>query len=349
MDRERLPLDRDLVFPRSLRYLLAVADLRSFSRAADVLYVSQPALSQQIKQLEETLGVQLFDRSGRAVRLTDSGEIYVRYARRALAELNSGKRALRQLEDLTHGALQLGITPITGYLVTPLLESFSNRYPGVEVKVLEMFQSDIEIAVAEDRLDLGIAFTNTLLSNEVRSCDIDTHILFIEMLQLAVGDAHRYAMRQSPVDGRALEETPLVLLERKFALRQLIDVYCLEHGLAPNVAMETNSLSVIVEMVRLGRLATILPRAIACAQAGLRPVMLVPELAHHAITLICRKDAYKSLACRAFGELASEWSTCRCEAIPSERLAPCPLAASCDKSIRGARDTALAASDENPS
>jgi LysR family transcriptional regulator, cyn operon transcriptional activator len=347
MNREPLFPDRDAVFPRSLRYLLAVAHLRSFTRAAEVLCVSQPALSQQIKQLEDSLDVQLLDRSGRTVRLTDSGEVYVRYARRALLELSSGKRALRQLQDLAHGSLQVGITPITGYLVTPLLESFSSRYPGVELRVLEMFQSDIEVAVAEDRLDLGIAFTNTLLSSEVRSSDIETHILFIEMLHLAVGDAHPYAAPQLPLSGHTLEQTPLILLDKKFALRRHIDLYCLEHGIAPRIAMEANSLSVIVGMVRLGRLATVLPKAIACSQSGLAPVMLVPELPHHAIALICRKDAYKSIACRAFGELASEWSACRCEAIPSERLGPCPLAETCEKSSRGAYDRSARVLEES--
>lgn len=346
MHRDGAFPDHDAVFPRSLRYLLAVADARSFTRAAEVLCVSQPALSQQIKQLEDSLSVQLIDRSGRTVRLTDSGEVYVRYARRAMLELSSGKRALRQLQDLSRGSLELGLTPITGYLVTPLLESFSSRYPQLELRVHEMFQSEIEVAVAEDRLDMGIAFTDTLLSSEVRSSDIETHTLFMEMLNLAVGEAHPFASESSPVDGHALERAPLVLLDRRFALRRHIDMYCLEHGITPFVAMEASSLSVIVELVRLGRLGTILPRAIACAQSGLSPVMLVPELPHHAITLICRQGSYKSVACRAFGELASEWSGTRCEAVPCERLRPCPLAEACEKSVRGAREKSRAAVNE---
>ena len=336
MHRDGLVPDHDAVFPRALRCLLAVADTRSFTRAAEVLCVSQPALSQQIKHLEDTLAVQLIDRSARMVRLTDSGEVYVRYARRALLELSSGRRALRQLQDLSCGSLELGLTPITGYLVTSLLENFSSRYPRLEVRVHEMFQSDIEVAVAEDRLDVGIAFTDTLLSSEVRSSDIQTHTLFMEMLHLAVGEAHPYAIQGAPVDAHALQETPLVLLDRRFALRRHIDMYCVENGITPLVAMEASSLSVIVELVRLGRLSTILPKAIACAQSGLSPVMLVPELPHHAITMICRHGAHKSLACRAFGELASEWSTCRCEAVPADRLGPCPLAESCSKSVQGA-------------
>ncbi|HUL90984.1 MAG TPA: transcriptional regulator CynR [Burkholderiales bacterium] len=346
MARDAVFPDHDTVFPRSLRYLLAVADALSFTRAAELLCISQPALSQQIKQLEDSLDVQLIDRSGRAVRLTDSGQVYVRYARRALLELSSGKRAMRQLQDLSRGSLELGITPITGYLVTSLLESFSSRYPQLELRVREMFQSEIEVEVAEDRLDLGITFTDTLLSSEVRSTDIETHVLFIEMLQLAVGAEHPLAAQSSPVDGHALQTTPLVLLDRKFALRRHIDLYCLEHGIEPCVAMEATSMSVIVELVRLGRLATVLPRAIACAQSGLSPVMLVPELPHHAITLICRHGAYKSLASRAFTELASEWSTCRCEAVPADRLGPCPLAETCAKSVEGARERSRAALEE---
>ena len=209
-----------------------------------------------------------------------------------------------------------------------------------------MFQSEIEVEVAEDRLDMGIAFTDTLLSSEVRSSDIETHTLFMEMLNLAVGEGHPLAQESSPIDGHALQRTPLVLLDRRFALRRHIDMYCLEHGITPLVAMEASSLSVIVELVRLGRLGTILPRAIACAQSGLSPVMLVPELPHHAITLICRQGSYKSLACRAFGELASEWSGTRCEAVPCERMRPCPLAETCEKSVRGAREKSRAAAKE---
>ncbi|HXZ48921.1 MAG TPA: transcriptional regulator CynR [Usitatibacter sp.] len=348
MNRDGASPDHDSVFPRSLRYLLAVADARSFTRAAEVLCVSQPALSQQIKQLEDSLAVQLIDRSKRTVRLTDSGEVYVRYARRALLELSSGKRALRQLQDLSRGSLEVGITPITGYLVTSLLESFSSRYPRLELRIHEMFQSEIEVAVAEDRLDIGITFTDTLLSSEVHSSDIETHTLFMEMLHLAVGEAHPYAAQGSPVDGDALQKIPLVLLDRRFALRRHIDLYCLENGITHFVAMEASSLSVIVELVRMGRLGTILPRAIACAQSGLSPVMLVPELPHHVITLICRRGAYKSVACRAFGELASEWSARRCEADPAERLGPCPLAETCEKSVRGAKERSRAVPEEAP-
>jgi LysR family cyn operon transcriptional activator len=93
--------------------------------------------------------------------------------------------------------------------------------------------------------------------------------------------------------------------------------------------MESNALSVIIEVVRLGRFATVLPQVIACSQHGLQPVMLRPELPNHTITLICRKGAYRSPACRAFGELTAQWSTLQCQRRDRQRLRPCPLAETC--------------------
>lgn len=324
-------MDRNTIFPRSVRYLLAVAEYHSFTRAAEVLYVSQPTLSQQIKQLEETLNVQLLDRSGRSVRLTAAGEVYLQHARRALGEMDAGKRAIHDLQDLSRGSIRLGMTPITDYLATPLLNYFNSRYPGITVSMLEMPQNDIEASLAEDRVDIGIAFSSSP-STEERSDEIETHILFMETLNLAVGKGHPRAGQQGPLSGHALEQEPLVLFNTDYALRRHIDLYCLKHGLTPPIALETTSLSVIIEIVRLGRLATILPDTIACAQQGLHSITLLPELPRHTISLICRKDAYKSPACQAFAELAAEWSTVRGKLKSCPRLRPCPLSDMCSPS-----------------
>ncbi|MGA9164124.1 MAG: transcriptional regulator CynR [Thiobacillus sp.] len=331
-------MDRNIIFPRSIRYLLAVAEHHSFTRAAEVLCVSQPTLSQQIKQLEDLLDVQLLDRTGRTVRLTAAGEVYLHYARRALGELNTATRAIHELQDLSRGSLRLGMTPITDFLTTPLLEQFNARYPGITVSTLEMPQDDIKGALAENRVDLGIAFSGTL-STEESSDDIDSHILFIETLSLAVGKDHHLAGQQGPLSKHALEQEPLVMFNTDYALRRHIDLYCLEHGITPPIAMEATSLSVIVEIVRLGRLATILPDTIACSQHGLYSIPLLPELPRHTITLICRKGSHKSPACQAFAELAAEWTTGRCKLKTCHRFRPCPLTDAC------ARDKSRAAID----
>src|SRR3569832_1905584 len=108
-------MQRNLIFPRSIRYLIAVADMQSFTRAAELLFVSQPPLSQQIKHLEDLLDVQLLDRSGRTVQLTAAGEVYLPYARRALRELDDVKRAKQKQQNQNRGSLRLGMTPITDH------------------------------------------------------------------------------------------------------------------------------------------------------------------------------------------------------------------------------------------
>jgi len=293
---------------RAIRYFVAVAEHHSFTRAAELLFVSQPSLSQQIKLLEESLRVQLLDRSGRSVRLTDAGEIYLRHARRILREIDAAKLAINDVQDLNRGSLRLAMTPITDFLIRPLLESFNSRYPGVTVSILEMSQNHIEAALAgenEDNIDIGIVFTDTF-SSEARSNELEKHLLFVEKLIFAVGRAHPYAGKQVPMNLHALEQESLALLSSKFALRRHVDQYFQEHDVSPHIALETNSVGVILDIVRHGQLATVLPSTIAGEQEGLYSISMQPELPHHTITMICRKGAHKSAACRAFGNLAVE-------------------------------------------
>lgn len=321
-------MGRNSAFPRAISYLIAVAEHRSFTRAAEALYVSQPTLSQQIKQLEDQLDTQLLDRSGRFVRLTASGEVFVHHARRALDELDTAKRAIHELQDLSRGTLRLGMTPITDYLATPLLNQFTVRYPGILLNALEMPQSSIVSALEEDRIDIGIAFNSTL-SVEASSEETDTHVLFVESLSLTVGNHHPLAGEPGPLSKHVLEQERLVMLNDDYALRRGIDQFCVENGITPAISLESTSLSVIVEIVRLGRLATILPDTIACAQVGLQSIPLLPELPRHTISLICRKGAYRSPSCQAFALLAAEWAANRCRVKDSTRLRPCPLAEVC--------------------
>lgn len=96
---------------RHLRYLIAVAERGNFTRAAEDLHISQPTLSQQIRQLERAVGVQLLDRTGRTVQLTDAGAVYTEQARRALRDLDAAERAVHDVQDLSRGHLRLGVTP----------------------------------------------------------------------------------------------------------------------------------------------------------------------------------------------------------------------------------------------
>ena len=294
------------IFPRSLQYLVAIAEYGSYTRAAEALHVSQPTLSQQIKQLEESLQSPLLDRSGRSVQLTNAGEIYLRHARRAWGELDGGARAIHDVQNLSRGSLRLGWTPITDYLTCSLLENFNGLYPGININTLEMPQDDIEVSVAESRIDIGIVFSKPFAAT-ARPNELETAVLFEEKLCVAVGKTHPRAKQRERMSVQNLGQESLALLNNDFALRRHVDNYCSEHEIEPRFAIESNSLSAIISLIKHRPLATILPLSIV-RQQSLHAINLSPEMQRKEITLIYRKGGYKSPATIAFSELAHLWA-----------------------------------------
>ncbi|MFB6843067.1 transcriptional regulator CynR [Streptomyces sp. NPDC056361] len=287
---------------RHLRYLLAVAEHANFTRAAEELRIAQPTLSQQIRQLEKALGTQLLDRGGRTVRLTDAGEVYARYARRALRDLAAGERAVLDVHDLSRGHLRLAVTPtFTAYLTGPLVAAFHTRHPGIGVEVRELPQDRIEAELLADRLDLGIAFQGAHLPG------IEATGLFTETLGLVVGPGHPFAGRTDPVPVEDLTDHHLALLSRDFATRLHIDAYVSEHRVRPRIAVETDSVSALTEIVRRTALATVLPDAVTRDHPRLSPVPLSPALPARGVVLLRRTAGYRSAAAGAFAELAARW------------------------------------------
>ncbi len=280
---------------RHIRYFLAVAEQGNFTRAAESLHVSQPTLSQQIRQLEGVLGVQLFDRSARAVRLTEFGAAYARHARAALQQLEAGRRAVHDVENLQSGSLRLAMTPtFSAYLIGWLIDGFNARYPNLKLTIREMPQEQIEPLLADDELDVGIAFDAT------QSPEIETMPLWIETLALVVGRDHRHARRRKPLSPDEAAGEPLILLSRAFATRGKVDQYFHRNGVTPRVAIEVNSISAMLEMVRGGRIATVLPSASAARRDDLCAIRLDPPLPQRTAALLMRKGGYRSAAMRAF-------------------------------------------------
>ena len=285
---------------RHIQYFLAVAEHQGFTRAAAALHVSQPALSQQVRQLEESLGAQLFDRSGRKTRLTDAGEVYLRYALRAAQELQAGLRAIHDVGDLSRGTLRIALTPtFTTYLVGPLVEAFYGRYPNITLNVRELAQEQLENQLLADELDVGIAFDG------VHAQDIDASALLVETLALVVGNQHPLAAEQA-IGLEALNAQSLILLSKEFATREQIDRYCNQHGIRPRVVMEANVIGALIEVVRRTTLSTVLPAAIARAHPELVAIELGPQRLQRTAVLMQRKGVYPSAAARAFIAVAKE-------------------------------------------
>jgi LysR family cyn operon transcriptional activator len=287
---------------RHLRYLLAVAEHGNFTRAAEALHVSQPTLSLQIRQLEEALGTPLLDRSSRTVRPTDTGLVYLEHARRALRELAAGERAIHDVRSLQRGALRLAMTPtLVSYLTGPLVAGFHARHPGITLQLDEMTLDAMLHALADDALDIGIAFAAGGLADPA---ELACQPLFTEQLSVVVGAAHPLAHCGAPLAPRQLDGAALAMLHTSFVTRSHIDAYFQAQQVRPRVAIETGTIGSLLELVNRGGVATLLPRALTAGYPGLRAVALDPPVPPRTVAMMFRRDGYRSAAAAAFIELA---------------------------------------------
>ena len=281
---------------RHLRYFLAVADNLSFTRAADQLRVTQPTLSHQVMQLEKEINSVLFDRVGRRVHLTPSGEIFREYAQKALKEINSATAAISELEGLRHGALTIGVfESFSTSLLPPLLAEFCDLYPGVHVTVRQLPTGQLEEQLDKGNLNLGIAYSPPATDKIV------AEKLFDEPLVLVVGRKHPLAHRKT-IHIAALDGEPLTLLTTEFPSRRLLEGCLASVGAKPRIALEINSIQTTLATVKYTRLATILTKRMAQTVPGLHCVELVPTVVRTA-AIFWRQGGYRTTAARVMADL----------------------------------------------
>lgn len=238
---------------RDLNYLIALADLRHFGKAAEACFVSQPTLSTQIRKLEDELGVTLIERAPRKVMLTRAGQDAVQRARRIVAEVQELKDAARRSRDPESGSLRLGVFPTLGpyllpHVVPPLRESF----PQLELLLVEE-KSDVLLQRLRDgKLDAA------LLALPLHDEQLHAQFLFEEPFLFAAPSGHPLArQRRMAVD--ALGSETLLLLEDGHCLRdQALDV-CRLTGAQEKSGFRATSLETLRQMVAAGVGVTLLP------------------------------------------------------------------------------------------
>jgi LysR family cyn operon transcriptional activator len=281
---------------RHLHYFLRIAETSSFTAAAASLRVTQPTLSHQIRQLEQEIGKPLFDRFGRGVRLTEPGKVLRDYARRAIAEIQSGLQAVAELDGLVRGTLAIGV--FRTYSSSPLpdvLAEFSRRHAGVEVTVKQLSLRDIERELVDGGIHMGIGYL------PITSDRLTVEPLFAVPLALVASRTHPLFRRRKVSIGD-LQDQPLVLLGREFPLRQLIDRRLAHHGVTPRIVMEMNANDAVLSTVRAGALATILT-ARELRDSSLRSMPIDDPQLTRTAALLWSRDAYRPAAARALAEL----------------------------------------------
>ncbi|QJE95897.1 LysR substrate-binding domain-containing protein [Luteolibacter luteus] len=269
---------------RHLRYFLAVAETRNFRKAAQNLFLSQPTLSHQIKQLEMQMGAPLFERLSRTVRLTAAGEILRKRAVSMLRELDDAKREISELLSMASGELRIGIVSTVNVAVIPeAVGNFRNSHPGVSVSVRELQMELLEAELLAGNLDLGISFMH-----ERHGKRLDTEMLFVERLVAVLPKGHPLAKRKKITLPDMLTQ-PMVLLSHGFCTRELVlesvSLQGLERVLRPSIEM--NSIEGVLATVRQTNMVTLMPES--AVRWAAYPDLVVKPLADKAENLSFRR------------------------------------------------------------
>jgi len=291
---------------RDLKYLIALADLRHFGKAADACFVSQPTLSTQVRKLEEELGVTLVERAPRKVMLTPTGQDVVQRARRIVADVEQMREAARRSKDPESGSLRLGVFPtLAPYLLPHVVPQLRERFPQLELLLVEEKSDVLLQRLREGRLDAA------LLALPVHDEQLHAEFLFDEPFMLAAPQGHELARRTSLRIDELSDET-LLLLEDGHCLRdQALDV-CRLSGAQEKSGFRATSLETLRQMVAAGVGVTLLPalsvRAPIVQPANIRLVPFDAPAPSRRIALVWRKssamEAFLQQLADAIGPLA---------------------------------------------
>jgi LysR family hydrogen peroxide-inducible transcriptional activator len=239
---------------RQLQYAAAVADLRSFRRAAEACYVSQPSLSAQIVALEDALGAPLFERSRRRVLVTSAGEELISRARRLLLEADDLGAAAQRLGDPLSGTLRLGVIPtISPYLLPEVVPVVHRRHAQLTVAWREDKTAALLESLARGALD------GAILALEAELGDVEREVLGRDPFVLALPRGHPLAGKTSAVRVEELEGADMLLLEDGHCFRDQALSFCTRTGIREQ-ELRATSLSTLAQMVASGNGITLLPQ-----------------------------------------------------------------------------------------
>ncbi|HVE07203.1 MAG TPA: LysR substrate-binding domain-containing protein [Paraburkholderia sp.] len=286
---------------RALRYFVEVVRQRSFTAAAEHLFVTQPTISKMVKSLEDEIGTPLLLRDGRQMVLTDAGRIVYQRGQDVLAAQAQLQAELNDLGTLGRGQLTIGIPPMGGALFTPAIAAFRQRYPKVEMKLIEQGSRAVESALLDGELELG----GVLLPVDPET--IDTLPMTCQRLWLVARAGSRWdAMEQVPLANLAQEA--FVFYDQSLALNDIVLNACSSAGFAPTIISRSEHWDFMVALVLAGVGIALLPapycRRLDTAQFTCRPVV-EPEILWE-IAVGWRRNSYLSHAARAWLDVARE-------------------------------------------
>ncbi len=277
---------------KQFRYVLTLADEGSFSRAAEALIIKQPSLSQYIKKIENEVGMELFDRSGGDIRLTDAGRAYIDIGRKMLDLEHQLEGKFSDIASFKSGSIVIGISAHRSVaLMPPIVSSFKSLYSGITLKIVERYRAELIEAAGHGEFDLVIT-----------TLPVDTSIFTYETLFVEENVvASKYPLpsekgtKFSVISASALNGLSFAMLNEEHLMQRELNELIKKHGLKLNKEVECTSLEALVEMVKEGIGAAFIPACLA-KDPSLHYYSIKETVPKREIVVMYRKEQYLSKA-----------------------------------------------------
>lgn len=223
-----------------LKYFIKVAKVQHMTKAANELYISQSSLSRTISRLEEDLGVELFKREGRQIRLNEYGEAFLKRVENAFYEIEQGKKEINNLKGIEEKTIVVGAT-ITR-LLPDAFQEFLRRKPNIKFKLLQLTTKDMEKKLEEGKIDFAIS-TPLIEKSGVISIPLKKEKIF-----LAVSKENSLS-RKKKIKIKDIENQSFIALTTDYSFQKNIEKLCAENGFIPNIMFESNDVEVMFKLV----------------------------------------------------------------------------------------------------
>ena len=282
---------------QQLRYFLAVADARSFTRAAELVGVAQPTLSRQLKALEDELGAALVDRGARdGPRLTAAGQAVLPFARRILADAEGARVAVAEIVGLARGRVRVGATPsLCSGVLADVLRVFHEQYPAIALELAESGSQPLVRSLVRGELDIALVIV------PASGADPALHAvpLLRERLSVASAASGQPPSARGSMGLRELGRRSLVVPREGYDLRESTLRAFADAGVDPRFAVQGGEMDAVLRMVEAGTGVAVVPDLVFAGRPGLRRTVLTPAL-YRTVALASRADLRPSQATGAF-------------------------------------------------
>lgn len=279
---------------RQMQYFVSVAQTLNFTKAAQMMYVAQPAVSKAIQKLEAELGLTLIHRSDKRISLTPEGQVFLNHCISLLEKLDEIKLEMQELRNLEIGEVRIGLPSMFGsYHFPPIIKAFKQSYPGLSFTVIEEGTVQIRKLIENKELDLGVIAMDDEIPGSLNVIPI-----IKEEVVVCFPPNHLFN-RQPSIPYHLLLQEPLILFKEGYFQRKLIEQAKDNTGIQPNISLSSNQLSLVKSLVAEGLGITMFLKIVADKEPALSFRSLDPPVCLN-LGIAWVKDRYLSKASRAF-------------------------------------------------